>query len=177
MTTLPDTLTLHRATGIDALDTRTFYRIAQLRERVFVVEQACAYLELDGRDLEPETVQIWAETNTGEIAATVRVLVGRTHDPRHPFADRTTEEGDASHGRPGQPVQVIGRVVTAPDWRGSGVASALMNEAITACEGAAIELDAQSHLTGWYERFGFAPNGPEYVEDGIPHTPMRREAS
>jgi ElaA protein len=36
-------------------------------------------------------------------------------------------------------------------------------------------LDAQSYLVGWYERFGFAVTGPEFLEDGIPHTPMRRE--
>ncbi|GAA4747343.1 hypothetical protein GCM10023217_16580 [Gordonia alkaliphila] len=35
-------------------------------------------------------------------------------------------------------------------------------------------LDAQSHLVGMYARFGYRPDGPEFVEDGIPHTPMRR---
>ena len=34
-------------------------------------------------------------------------------------------------------------------------------------------LDAQSHLVGWYERIGFEVTGPEYIEDGIAHTPMR----
>ena len=37
-------------------------------------------------------------------------------------------------------------------------------------------LDAQTYLRAWYERFGFAVSGPEFVEDGIPHQPMRREA-
>ena len=37
-------------------------------------------------------------------------------------------------------------------------------------------LDAQSHLVAFYARHGFAASGPEYVEDGIPHTPMRRDA-
>jgi ElaA protein len=37
-------------------------------------------------------------------------------------------------------------------------------------------LDAQSHLIGFYARFGFRVSGPEYIEDGIAHTPMRRDA-
>jgi ElaA protein len=37
-------------------------------------------------------------------------------------------------------------------------------------------LDAQSYLADWYERFGFRRDGEEYVEDGIPHVPMRLRA-
>lgn len=172
MITLPADLTLHRATGIDELDTRTFYRLAQLRERVFIVEQECAYLELDGRDLEADAVQLWCATPAGEIAATVRVLSGRVLDADHPFARVPVQ-----HDPPETHLRVIGRVVTAPQWRGSGLASILMRAAVEECTGSPIELDAQSHLTEWYRRFGFAPNGPEYLEDGIPHTPMRRDAT
>jgi ElaA protein len=35
-------------------------------------------------------------------------------------------------------------------------------------------LDAQSPLAGWYESFGFSVTGPEFLDDGIPHLPMRR---
>ena len=35
-------------------------------------------------------------------------------------------------------------------------------------------LDAQSYLAHWYARFGYEASGPEFVEDGIPHVPMRR---
>ena len=45
------------------------------------------------------------------------------------------------------------------------------------CEGFPITLGAQAHLQGWYEQFGFRLSGPGYVEDGIPHVPMRREAA
>ena len=38
-----------------------------------------------------------------------------------------------------------------------------------------ITMGAQAHLAGWYARFGFRTSGPGYVEDGIPHVPMRRE--
>jgi ElaA protein len=35
-------------------------------------------------------------------------------------------------------------------------------------------LEAQAHLQTWYARYGFVPTGPRYLEDGIPHVPMRR---
>ena len=38
-------------------------------------------------------------------------------------------------------------------------------------------LHAQSHLAGWYGRFGFAVSGPEFLEDDIPHLPMLRPGS
>ena len=36
-------------------------------------------------------------------------------------------------------------------------------------------LEAQAHLAGFYAGHGFRSSGPQYVEDGIPHLPMRRE--
>ena len=52
-----------------------------------------------------------------------------------------------------------------------------MHTALAQVAGCAVVLDAQSYLVGWYARFGFTPDGPEFVEDGIPHVPMRRAAS
>src|SRR5690606_5010015 len=49
------------------------YAIMQLRSQIFVVEQECVFLDLDGRDREPETVQLWWE-ESGAILAALRVL-------------------------------------------------------------------------------------------------------
>ena len=68
----------------------------------------------------------------------------------------------------------IGRVATAGAQRGRGLAAALMRAALAECVGRPIVLDAQSHLVLWYAGFGFAPSGPGFLDDGIPHTPMRR---
>lgn len=152
MPALPEELALLAADRVDDIPTSTFYRIARLRQEVFVVEQDCVYLDLDGRDLEPGARQLWAQTDGGEVAATVRVLDESTHEAN---------------------LVSIGRVVTAPAWRGRGVAAALLQAAIEACAGRAILIHAQSHLADWYGRFGFAPCGQEFLEDGIPHTPMR----
>ena len=94
--------------------------------------------------------------------ATVRLLVDRA-------ADGSTE------------ALRIGRVSTAQSARSRAVASQLMRRGVARCHeigpDAPIVLDAQSYLVDWYARFGFAVSGEEYLEDGIPHRPMRREPS
>ena len=66
----------------------------------------------------------------------------------------------------------IGRVVTDPAHRGAALAGRLIDHALTLAERPVV-LDAQSHLVHVYARHGFAPDGPEFLDDGIPHTPMR----
>jgi ElaA protein len=140
-------LAVHAA-AFDELDPLTLYRLLQLRVAVFVVEQACPYPELDGRDLEPATVHLWVERD-GEPEAYLRIL----------------QEADGTAR--------IGRVVTARERRGVGLAAGLMRHALTLTEPAAVVLNAQSYLTGWYEDLGFEVDGPEFMDDGILHTPMR----
>jgi ElaA protein len=129
------------------------YALCRLRVDVFVVEQECPYPELDGRDTEPTTVHVWFERpgpGGGEVLATIRVL----------------DDGAT---------RAIGRVATAVPARSAGLAARLIDRGIELCGDAPITLGAQAHLEGWYERFGFRRSGPGYVEDGIPHVPMRRE--
>jgi ElaA protein len=132
------------------LDTTTLYRLLKLRVDVFVVEQECAYPELDGRDTEAGTLHVWAERD-GEITGYLRIL------------------DDGPHRR-------IGRVLTAKTARGGGLGARLMEQALQAIGDRPSVLDAQSHLIQFYERFGYVQSGPAYVEDGIPHTPMQRSA-
>jgi predicted GNAT family N-acyltransferase len=126
------------------------YGLCRLRVDVFVVEQECPYPELDGRDTEATTQHLWFEDDDGGILATIRVL----------------DDG---------PTRAIGRVATAASARGQGLAARLMEEGIALCAGFTVTLGAQAYLEDWYRRFGFRVSGPGYVEDGIPHVPMRRE--
>jgi ElaA protein len=137
-----------RVASFRDLDTTTLYAILRLRGDVFVVEQKCAYPELDGRDTEPGTRHVWLARGE-EILAYLRIL----------------DDGDAER---------IGRVLTAPAARGAGLAQRLMDEALTVIGNRPSVLDAQAHLVGFYARFGYRPTGPEYLEDGIPHVPMLR---
>ena len=52
----------------------TLYRILQLRVDVFVVEQGCAYRELDGRDLEPDSLAAMGRRPRRHVLATLRIV-------------------------------------------------------------------------------------------------------
>ena len=136
------------AAHVRDLDPVTLYRLLRLRVDVFVVEQRCAYPELDDVDLDPSCVQLWIEDG-GVPVATLRLFVQ-----------------DGQHH--------LGRVATREEHRGRGYAAALVTEALSRLEGRPVEIGAQTYLEEWYRRFGFRRSGPDYVEDGIPHLPMRR---
>lgn len=127
------------------------YALLRLRVDVFVVEQECPYPEVDGKDLLPTTTHVWVERE-GEVATTLRLL-----------------DADGPTG----PL-VVGRVVTAADHRGAGLAAELMEWVLEQHGDRELELEAQSHLAGWYGRFGFERTGEDFDWDGILHTPMTR---
>lgn len=135
-----------RAAGVDGLTVRTFHDIVRLRLEVFVVEQGCPYPELDGRDLLATTQHVWIE-ESGEVVSYLRV---------YPGADGSTW---------------IGRVVTAAGHRRRGLGAALMDHAL-ALATRPVRISAQAQLEGWYAAFGFRRCGEDFLEDGIPHTPM-----
>lgn len=137
---------LHVAT-VDQLDARTLHDLLRLRVDVFVVEQACPYPELDGRDVEPGTRHWWLSDPSGPVA----VL-------------RTLVEPDGSSR--------LGRVATRADRRAEGLAARLVRAALADVP-RPVRIDAQSHLERWYADLGFVTDGAEFVEDGIPHVPMR----
>lgn len=138
-----------RTARFGELDAPTLYALLRLRVDVFVVEQRCPYPELDGRDLAPSTVHVWLADGSA-VASYLRVL-----------------------GEPSGAARV-GRVCTAVPYRGRGLSAQLVASALDLVGDRPCVLDAQSYLVGFYGRFGFTPTGPEYVEDGIPHVPMRR---
>jgi ElaA protein len=135
------------AVPFQALDAATAYAVWRLRQQVFVVEQECPYPDLDGRDDEPGTRHVLLRDGL-DLVGYARVL----------------DDGD--HWR-------IGRVVLAPEARGRGLAEPLMETALKICPDRDVVMDAQSPLARWYETFGFEVTGEEFLDDGIPHLPMR----
>lgn len=136
----------------DALTARELHDALALRQRVFVVEQACVYQDVDGKD--PSALHLLARDGE-ELVAYARILPpGARFD-----------------------VAAIGRVVVAPERRGEGLARALMIEAIRIARehhGPRVALSAQEHLEAFYASVGFVRVGDVYDEDGIPHVDMRR---
>ena len=99
---------LHSASFTE-LSTTTLYEVLRLRSEVFVVEQACAYGDLDGRDREPATRHLWVEDG-GTVVAYLRVL----------------DDGDGRR---------IGRVVPASTHRRHGLAARLVEAALVSTTG------------------------------------------
>jgi len=127
------------------------YTILQERTAVFVVEQNCPYLEVDGKDI--DSYHLFAE-KAGEISVYARLLPAGIS-----YAEAS-----------------IGRVLVKKDYRGQGHALDLLNKAITfirdELKEPAIKIQAQSHLEKFYASFGFKSISSEYLEDGIPHIDM-----
>lgn len=143
------TLTWHERAFAE-LSIDELYAIVNLRERVFVVEQACVYLDADG--LDPRCRHVFATADAKLVAYARIVPAGVKY-----------------------PAISIGRVVVDPTARGGGVARTLMQRAIAACGvGAPIIVQAQAYLEAFYASLGFARIGDVYDEDGIPHVDMQR---
>lgn len=139
--------------SFDSIDKMQWYRILQLRQEIFVVEQNCPYLDLDSRDFEAyHLIGLNAEN---EILTYCRIL-----PPGIAYQDYCS----------------IGRVLTAAKFRKQKLGKSLMQEAIFYCNKLfpkyAIKISAQSYLLEFYSNLGFEASGRSYLEDGIPHDEM-----
>lgn len=130
------------------------YDVLQLRTEVFIVEQNCAFQDIDGQDA--PAYHLLGKTPEGQLGAYARLFA----------AGQSYEQVS------------IGRVVVAPSLRRYGLGQELMRQAIAHCEqlfGAQpIKIGAQQYLTKFYQGFGFVQQGEMYLEDGIPHIYMVR---
>jgi ElaA protein len=136
--------------GVDNL-----YDALALRCRVFILEQG-PYLDPDG--LDRHCHHLLGRDAAGTLQAYLRVV-----DPGVKYDEPS-----------------IGRVITSPEARGTGLGRGLMAEGLARClqawPGHALRISAQSHLARFYADFGFARVGPDYLEDNIPHCEMLRPA-
>ncbi len=136
------------------------YQVLALRQQVFVLEQQCLYQDMDGHDQAAWHLQAW-RTVDGErqLAAYLRCLA--------PGAKYTEMS--------------LGRVLTAPFARGSGIGRQLLEQGIARAArqypGHATRIGAQLYLERFYQGFGFVTVGAPYDEDGILHIDMLRAAS
>lgn len=142
---------------LSKLTAEDLYAAMQLRQKVFIVEQNCAYLDADGSDQKAHHLLGWKDNNGYRKL----VAYARLFPPRIKYAESS-----------------IGRVATHPDVRGSGIGKSLMQEAITRIEqagwGTEIRIAAQMYLERFYEGFGFRRVTEPYTEDDIWHVDMLR---
>ncbi len=134
----------------DKLNTRELYEILRVRAAVFVVEQECAYQDVDGID--PKAVHAFLQDENG-VQAYLRVFE----------KDERTAQ--------------MGRMLTVQ--RGAGLGGWLLKEGIRVARDVlkkdVLYIEAQSYATGFYEREGFRVTSEEFLEDGIPHVKMELE--
>jgi ElaA protein len=161
---------LRRAWAKD-LDARTLYELLKLRVEVFVVEQACPYPELDGRDLLAETRHFWLETADG-----VGVLPSGAGTPPTRGGVICTLRLMEEHAG-GEKVFRIGRLCTKRSARGQGHTTRLLRAALAEVGDYPCRIDAQTYLADMYAQHGFVRDGVDFVDDGIPHVPMLRPGS
>jgi ElaA protein len=138
----------------ETLSTNELYDILRLRSEIFVVEQNCVYLDLDGKD--KLALHLFGEFE-GKIVAYTRLFkAGITFD-------------NAS----------IGRVVVAANYRDRKWGHDLMRESIAGIQShfgeSKITIGAQLYLKKFYESHGFVQTSEMYLEDDIPHIEMKRE--
>lgn len=147
-----------RCLPFHAMSADTLYRLLRLRSEVFVVEQNCVFLDLDGLDQQCLYVlgEVVDDEGTVHLHASARLV-----PPGVAFAEAS-----------------IGRVVTAPAARGGGIGHLLIAESVRLIEQLwgpqPIRIGAQAHLEAFYNRHGFVSDNKPYIEDGIPHLEMLR---
>lgn len=137
------------------LTTEELYKILQLRNEVFVVEQNCPYQDCDGKDLKAHHFSAWDD---GVLVAYTRLL------PKGVSYDTGAS---------------IGRVLTSRKVRGQKLGKELMQKSIDKLYELygqmPIIIGAQLYLKRFYESFSFVQQGEGYLEDNIPHIVMEKK--
>lgn len=138
----------------ETLSVNELYDILRLRSEIFVVEQNCVYLDLDGKD--KKALHLFGEFE-GKI-----VTYSRLFKPGISFENAS-----------------IGRVVVDANYRDKKWGHDLMREAISGIQShfgeSKITIGAQLYLKKFYESHGFVQTSEMYLEDDIPHIEMKRE--
>ncbi|HEX6441428.1 MAG TPA: GNAT family N-acetyltransferase [Stellaceae bacterium] len=126
------------------------YELLQFRQAIFVVEQRCAYPDLDGLDQRAQHLMLWS----GDALAGCLRLIPLPQEAR----------------------VAIGRVAVAEPLRGHGLARMLMAEALARCRreygNFAVTLSGQTYLVRFYESLGFAVTSAPYDDYGLSHVHM-----
>lgn len=131
------------------LELKEFYEIVQLRLETFVVEQIRIYNDLDNVDY--RSIHLFHQNEEGRVDAYARIF----------------ETGATIH---------FGRVAVAKGSRGQGLGKVMVEQILDLCEqrfpGRAIEIEAQEHVVGLYEKLGFQTVSEPFILASTPHVKM-----
>ena len=143
----------HQIKRFGQLNVNELYDLLRLRSEVFVVEQNCVFLDQDNKDQQCYHLLLYADD---KLAAYNRLVPAGISYPE----------------------VSIGRVVTSPAFRGTGLGRKIMELAIQSCRDVfgpvTIRIGAQTYALPFYQSLGFVAEGEAYDEDGIEHIEMVR---
>jgi ElaA protein len=146
------------------LSVAQLYAMLALRQEVFVLEQTCLYPDIDGLDPAAQHLLGWRDADGKQDGSPQLVAHLRCLAPGAKYAEMS-----------------IGRVVSSPAARGSGLGRELVARGIALAQqlhpGHAIRIGAQAHLERFYAGFGFVTVSEPYDEDGIMHIDMLLEVT
>ena len=133
------------------LEIEEIYKILMIRNKVFIVEQKCAYQDCDNKD--KNSYHLYLDDN-GEIVAYLRIL----------------EKGISYEETS------IGRLLVNKKYRNNGIAREMITKAINFIEETLMQtqvrISAQVYLIKFYTSIGFKEVSKPYLEDDIPHIEM-----
>jgi len=140
------------------LTTTQLYELLKLRVDIFVVEQTCAYPELDNKDRADGAYHLLGYQNE-QLVAYARLL-----SPGISYKNVS-----------------FGRVAIEKSQRGNGTGQKLLSTTLDYCQqlwpNKDIDIGAQEYLVDFYSKYAFRAISETYLEDGIPHLDMRLEKS
>ncbi|WP_201554441.1 GNAT family N-acetyltransferase [Psychrobacter sp. 72-O-c] len=154
----------------DELTSVDLYHILKARSQVFVVEQNCAYQDMDEVDF--DCLHFIAHQNEA-LVGYCRIIPPEFNKMR----SNLSVADSANKFSANSSVPAIGRVLVLSEHRGNGLARRIMTQAIAYChkkfgKKRPIIISAQTYLIRFYESLGFVPEGEFYLEDGIEHVKM-----
>jgi ElaA protein len=142
---------IHKIKSFQELNTNELYELLRLRSQVFVVEQNCAFCDPDNKDQQCHHLLLFADNQLAGYSRLVPPGIS-------------------------YPEMAIGRVVTSPAFRGTGLGRKVMELSINGCYERLglqnIRIGAQVYAQKFYESLGFVVDGNPYDEDGIAHVEM-----
>lgn len=151
----------------DELTSVDLYHILKARSQVFVVEQNCAYQDMD--ELDFDCLHLIAHQNEA-LVGYCRIIPPEFNKLKSNLSVADAAPSDTS-------MSAIGRVLVLAEHRGGGLARDMMNHAIAHCrkkygKKRPIIISAQAYLLDFYQSLGFVPEGEHYLEDNIEHVKM-----
>ena len=190
--TFPRTALRWQWSRLDELSAPELYAVLAARQQVFTVEQHCAFQDADGYDFGAWHLIGWTPGSPA-LAGDASIATSSASSVTPSSALSATSSATSSAGSVAHPASLvtylrvldpgvkyaepsIGRVLTVPCYRRSGIGRTVMQEGIARCRvawpGRAIRIAAQQRLEAFYASLAFRAVSPVYIEDGIPHIDM-----